>query len=330
MSGWLTGLLWLAGVALYVRLMTLRNRRIRRPPMTGASGEPLAARRLSYSDGETVSYIDTGAGPTVLCIPGADGVKETFRYQIPALAGRYRAVCASLRARFRRGATLNRLTDDLLELIEKLDTGPVVLVGQSLGGAIAMRFAARYPGRVRGLVLSNTLARVSYDHVGMNRSLLTPLAMITTRYLPTLLGRWLARAWSRLEVWIYDASPGAERVIEYALWTGPRTVSPSVSGARVDRLRGVDLRPELSSIEVPTLVVKGPRDHYTPPQWAEEIARLIPGARYETVAGTGHCSHISMPGSFNRLVVDWLDEVVGADDSQRAARDRDPAPKDIA
>ncbi len=58
-------------------------------------------------------------------------------------------------------------------------------------------------------------------------------------------------------------------------------------------------------------MVKGPQDTYTPPAWAQEIAALIPGARYQTVPGTGHCSHISMPDRFNRLLLDWLAETVG-------------------
>lgn len=309
MSDWLTAGLWVVAAALYWRLMVLRNRRIDPPPLTDADGAVLPSGRLRYTDGERVTFVDVGDGPAVVFLPGADGVKETFRYQIPAVSARYRAVCASLRARFRRGATLERFTDDLTELMDRLGTGPAVLVGQSLGGAIAMRFAVRHPERVRGLVLANTLARVSYEHVGVNRTLLAPVAMFTTRYLPTALGRAFAVLWSRLEVWIYDSSPGGERVVDYALWSGPRTVSPAVSSARVDRIRDEDLRPELPLITVPALVIKGPRDHYTPAAWAEEIARLLPNARYATIPGTGHCSHISMPGSFNRLLLEWLERV---------------------
>ncbi len=311
MNGWVGWLLAASIAVVYLWLMTLRNRRIVRPAMTDHTGRPLPESDFRFSDGETTTYVDSGQGTAVVFVPGADGVKETFRYQLPALAVRYRAVSASLRERFERGATMDRFADDLGELMDGLDIGPAVLVGQSLGGAIAMQFAARHPERVRGLVVANSLTRIRYDHVGFNRTRLAPVAMFTTRYLPTALGRWLARLWSRLEVWIFDASPGADRIVEYALWTGPRTVSPAVSEARVDRLRGTDLRPELPSISAPTLVIKGPRDHYTPPSWAEEIARLIPGAVYETLDGTGHCSHISMPGSFNRLLMDWLGGLEG-------------------
>ena len=175
----------------------------------------------------------TGGGSTadahpIILLPGADGMKETFRFQVPALARRRRVVCASLRQDFSPTDTLDRMVDDVAELAERTGSDRVVLLGQSLGGAIAMRFATRYPEKVKGLALANTLAHVGYEHVGLNRTLLAPLAMASTRYLPTGLGRLLARVWSRLEVWIYDASPGTERIIDYALWTGPRRRATNV------------------------------------------------------------------------------------------------------
>ena len=304
--------------ALYVLLVLRRNRRLVRPPILGFDGAPIPAGEFTFSDGESVDCVDlrpteTGGGPkarsslAILFVPGADGMKETFRYQVPALARRYRVICASLRRRLSSDHTLDRLVDDVGELAAGSGAGRIILVGQSLGGAIAMRFAVRWPEKVAGLVLVNTLARIGYDHVGLNRTLLAPVARFTTRYLPTRAARALARVWSRLEVWIYDDSPGSERVVDYALWTGTRTVPSSESNARVDLLKKTDLRPQLPSIETPTLVIKGPRDHYVPPAWSHEIVALIPGATYVEVDGTGHCSHLSMPGSFNRLLEQWLD-----------------------
>jgi len=306
----------------YFGLILRRNRRLVRPPILGTDGAPIPDRTFTLSDGETVDYVDIGPTDaalegaasdalTILLVPGADGMKETFRFQVPALAKRHRVVCASLRGKLSREDTFDRMVDDAAELAKECGYERLVLLGQSLGGAIAMRFAIRHPDRVVGLALANTLARIGYEHVGLNRALLAPLAMATTRYLPTGLGRAFARVWSRLEVWIYDASSGSDKVIDYALWTGPRTVSSSVSNARVARLKRIDLRPQLPSVRVPTLVLKGPRDHYVPPAWSHEIVALVPGAKYEEVSGAGHCSHLSMPGSFNRLLLSWLETVVG-------------------
>jgi 3-oxoadipate enol-lactonase len=314
-----------AGAWAWTRWMDGRNSRITRPPVRDPDGRPYPVRRFQHSDGEEVEVHVVGRGPTVLLLPGADGIKETWRYQIPALASRYRVIAPDLRSSFPPGAGFERLAADALELLDAYGYGQAIVVGQSLGGAIAMRLAAGAPGSVAALVLANTLAHVGYEHVGLNRTLLVPVAVATTRYLPTGLSRAVARLWSRLDVWIYDSSPGGGRVVDYALRTGPRTVLPSVSGARVKLLKREDLRPELPAIEAPAIVVKGPRDRYTPPSWAREIAALIPGARYVELDGTGHCSHISMPGSFNRLVLEWLDAVAGPEQAIDASPGRGQA-----
>jgi pimeloyl-ACP methyl ester carboxylesterase len=97
--------------------------------------------------------------------------------------------------------------------------------------------------------------------------------------------------------------------VDYALWTGSRTEPPQISGRRIRLLGPEDLRPELAEIRIPTLVLKGPRDTYTPAAWARDIADRIPDARYVEIDETGHCSHISMPEDFNRKLVAWLDEL---------------------
>ena len=303
-------MIWIAAALLLAWLIyrTRANLRIRRPPVVDEGGRPYERHDVTLSDGETVPLIDSGSGPAILLIPGADGIRETWRYQVPVLARRHRVLAPDLRCSVPAGATFERLWRDALEVLDARGVANAVVIGQSLGGAIALALAAARPERVRGLVIANSLARVGYQHVGLNRTLLVPVAMATTRYLPTVLARWCARAWCRLEVWIYDSSPGWRQLIDYALWTGPRTVSPRVSSARVALLKREDLRPSLGGIVAPTVVVKGPRDSYVPVAWSREIAGLVPGATYREIAGTGHCSHVSMPETFNAVVLAWLDD----------------------
>lgn len=292
----------------YARSILRRNDSLVRPPVTGPDGRPMPVRAFRYSDGETVDLIDAGEGPAMLWVPGADGPKETFRYQLPHFAAGRRVVAPDLRVGFGPDDGFDRLAADLAELIDGLGTGPVVLVGQSLGSAIAIRFASLHPDLARGLVLSNPLARVSYEHLGLNTVALTPLAIWSTRYLPTAASRALAhRLWSPLGVWIYDDTPGADRLVDYALYSGARTVRASVASRRVAWLKPLDLRPSLASIDAPALVVKGEDDTYLPASWAREIAVRLPRGRYVEVPG-GHCAHISRSGDFNRVVDEWLVE----------------------
>ncbi|MFW6084597.1 MAG: alpha/beta fold hydrolase [Gemmatimonadota bacterium] len=294
------------------------NHRLVRPPVLDAAGRPYEIVEFTLSDGSRVPLLDAGQGPAIVMIPGADGIHQTWRHQVPDLAKGHRVLSADLRSRVSGDADFDLLCRDVVELLDALGVERAVVVGQSLGGAIALRLAVRYPERVRGLVVANSLTRVSYRHVGLNRALLVPLAMATTRYLPTSLARAFARLWSRLVVWVYDDSPGSERVIDYVFHTGPRTVPPSVSGARVGLLKGEDLRPELRRIEAPALIVKGPRDTYVPVAWSREIAGLVPDAEYAEVPGTGHCSHISMPDTFNAILLEWLYGGARTPDSREA------------
>jgi pimeloyl-ACP methyl ester carboxylesterase len=297
----------LAGAA-YAHAILARNDRLRPSPIHDTEGVPLPGGTFRFSDGEEVAYVDAGQGSTILWVAGADGVKETWRYQLPSFAERHRVVAADLRVGIGPTDRFDRFVTDLVELINGLDTGPVTLVGQSLGSAIAMRFASRFPELLHGLVLCNPVARITYEHVGLNSVALVPLARWTTRYLPTPIARALAHLWCRSSVWIYDDSPGRQNLVDYALWTGPRTVRAHVSGRRVYLLKGMDLRLGLRSVATPTLVIKGAEDTYCPTEWALEIAGMIPGARYLTIPETGHCCHISMPGTFNRALRNWLSE----------------------
>jgi len=314
------GLGALAGAAgaIYGRSVLARNRSLERPPIVDRDGEPFPIDLFELSDGVVVETLDVGEGPVLVWVPGADGPKETFRYQIPHFARSYRNVCADLRSVIGPEDDIDRLAADVIELVEALGVDSFVLIGQSLGSAIAIRVATWVPDRIRGLILANPIARVSYEHVGLNRTALIPLARGTTRYLPTSASRALARTvWSPLGVWIFDPSPGSDALIEYALDTGPRTTASSISTARVATLKGFDLLEDLPALDIPALVVKGPLDVYCPVSWALEIADRLPNARYVPIPGTGHCSHISRPGLFNQVIESWIEELDGLSGGER-------------
>lgn len=298
----------LAGVA-WFKTAQRRNAALVRPRVRDQLGRPLDGGVFEYADGEIVEYIDAGEGETIVWVPGADGPKETWMYQLPPFARAYRVIAADLRVRFAPEDDFDRFVEDLLELLDARGVDRFTLVGQSLGSAIAIRFASLFPERLNGLVLCNPLARISYDHVGFNRTSLIPIAAGTTKYLPTAASRVLAEVWSKLQIWVFDDSAGKDALIDYALFTGPRTTPSSVSEGRVALLKGRDLRYELATIDVPALVVKGPHDVYCPVSWALEITDRLPDAEYVPIPGTGHCSHISRPGAFNQIVESWLQSI---------------------
>lgn len=299
-----------------------RNRTVRPPVLTDHRGVELEPRTLRLDGGEEVEVVTAGRGPALILIPGLSGDKEVFRYQVPAFSERYRVITADLRYGFEGvPEDFDQFAHDVARLLDELDQDSAAVLGLSFGGAIAMRFAALYPERTDPLILNNTLSRLDLGHVGLNRTLLIPLALLSTRYLPDRLARRMADVWGDLGVWVFDASPGNGRIIDYYLQSAVR--APVSDGTRrMDMFRDRDLRAELPGIEVPTLVLRGATDRYCLPEWQEEIARLLPDAEYKEIPGAGHLALISHSETFNRVVLDWLDRQLAGREAGTTAAER--------
>ncbi len=242
----------------------------------------------------------------MVLIPGLTGDSEVFRYQVAALSESYRVVAPNLRVDFEGvEQRFDQFADDVAAVLDALGESSACVLGLSFGGPIAIRFASLYPDRVWGLILTNTLARLDLSHVGLNRTLLIPVARWTSRFLPEPLLRRLADFWGRYGVWVFDPSPGNERIIDYELTT-PVRVPMSVGEARLDTFKDCDLRSVLGRIRQPSLVISGASDTYTPAEWQREIAELLPNSTLVEIPYGGHLSLISHAEEFNELVVSWL------------------------
>jgi pimeloyl-ACP methyl ester carboxylesterase len=66
----------------------------------------------------------------------------------------------------------------------------------------------------------------------------------------------------------------------------------------------------LHDIRVPVQIVWGRQDTVTPPEAAEQFARLLPGARLEWIDRCGHAPHIECPGRFTEIVTGFVDRVL--------------------
>ncbi len=112
-----------------------------------------------------IAYTDSGSGPLVVAVPGMGDLRSTYDDVAPALveAG-YRVVVADLRGHGDSDTTFRTHGDeatgaDLLALVEHLDAGPAVLLGNSMGASSAAWAAAERPDLVRGLVLLSPFLR---------------------------------------------------------------------------------------------------------------------------------------------------------------------------
>ena len=134
-------------------LQTLRDRML--------AGLPVTERRLDVAAVPT-AVLEGGDGPPVVLLHGPGESAVNWRWTIPEVVTSHRVVAPDLPAHGSSGAGDEPVDADLAvawldDLLERTCAEPPVVVGHVLGGAIAARYAACHPGRLRGLVLVDSL-----------------------------------------------------------------------------------------------------------------------------------------------------------------------------
>ena len=200
----------------------------------------------------------------------------------------------------------------LTEFVQKFmivqDVDRATLIGESLGGAIALRFALQYPHQVEKLVLAASTGLGKEVSIFFRMMSLPILGELFTR--PSRKGT--ARAFSLLlhdpdlikDQWIeedYEMSslPGAQRCRLSAL----RSMF-NIWGVRSDAYRPILDR--LEEIEVPTLVIWGAQDRIHPVTHAHQAVKRLPNARIHIFDPCGHVPNTERAEEFNALVTEFL------------------------
>ena len=93
------------------------------------------------NDGTQLSYLEAGAGKTLVLVPGWSQTAEQFKFQIEGLADRYRVIALDMRGhrRFRQptyGYSIQRLAKDLEDVLVTLDLRDVTILGHSMGCSV--------------------------------------------------------------------------------------------------------------------------------------------------------------------------------------------------
>jgi pimeloyl-ACP methyl ester carboxylesterase len=205
--------------------------------------------------------------------------------------------------------TLESLADSLPAYLDAAGvTGPVTVVGNSLGGAVAMTLATRHPDRVRALVLA--------DSAGFGRQVTVGLRMLAFDPLATLLMRPTPGNSRRSTRTIFhDPALTTDERVRHAqeLSARPNHAATMLDIARdLGTVRGVSARWRRPLVEgvrlsgLPVLAVWGDRDRILPPAHLAAVARELPGARTRLIPDCGHMPQIERPDLFAGLVEDFL------------------------
>lgn len=231
-----------------------------------------------------------GRGTPIVLFHGLSGSSDWWRRNFDALAVRHTVAAVDLvgfgRNRlFLRPSRLPPALDDLAALLVRwIETSfgaePVHLVGNSMGGHVAIHIAARAPELVRSLVLvDSTGIPFELDPRIHLRNIFVPPGIVS-------FSRILARD---------------------AFRAGPTSLFLAFS-----RLLRDDVRPLLRGLNMPVLLLWGERDPLVPLSYGRQMAALVPQARLVVIPGTGHVPMWERPELFNRELLSFVDEVDGA------------------
>jgi pimeloyl-ACP methyl ester carboxylesterase len=259
-------------------------------------------------DGRRVHVVDigSGAGPPVLFVHGLGGRWQNWLENIPRIAVRRRVVAFDLpgfgRSQLPTGAvSIPRYAAALERLCELLELESVVVVGNSMGGAIAVEAALRFPERVGGVVLVSAAAVSITDfNPAPAAALLAALARTplgTPAGVRAILGRRRARHLAFATVVRHPTRISTDMLCELAGGRG----STGLAGA-MDAMISHDLRGELSAIAQPVLIVHGRDDMLVPVADAVWLSRQLPDAQLEVFEDTGHLAMLERPVRFNDLL----------------------------
>jgi 3-oxoadipate enol-lactonase len=220
---------------------------------------------------------------------------------ISHLAGRYRLIRYDLRGHGLSDCppgpyTIRDHTDDLAGLLGCLQVDEVILIGVSVGGMIAIDYAASRPQQVKALVLCDTAAKIGTAAMWNER--IDSLRKNGMAYLAdAILERWFSSAFIK------------NHPANYRGYFNMLTRMP-VEGytATCEAIRDADLREAVQTLSAKSLVLCGAEDGATPPELVRGLAEVIPKARFELIEEAGHIPSLEQPAMLAAKIDQFLSE----------------------
>jgi 3-oxoadipate enol-lactonase len=260
-------------------------------------------------NGAELYYEDTqeGAAPIVF----SHGLLWSLRMydaQVAHLRGRWRCIAYDHRGQGRsrddgEPYDMERLTDDAVQLIERLGIAPCFFVGLSMGGFVGLRIAARRPDLLRGLVLVASSGDPE------------PRANVPRYRAMELVSRWLGYGLLKRPImkimfgrsFLEDPSRAAQRRdMEQALLAlDPPRMRRALESV-VSRRGVADLLP---SIAVPTRILHGAEDNAIAEPRARRTASLIPGGEWVPIPRAGHTATVEEPAAVSAAIESFVSAV---------------------
>jgi 3-oxoadipate enol-lactonase len=241
-----------------------------------------------------------GKGPDLVLLHSLLSDRSSFEALAAALAPHRRLILVNLPGfgTSPPAAPLEGYADRVAEFLDALGiAGPTDILGNGLGGFVALTLAARHPARVGRIVLIG--GGVAFPEAG--RATFRALADKVEREGMGAVAEAAVRRMFTDEVIAAHPEMIAERKARFA------AMDAEVFAAAARALATVDLSAELAAIRSPVLIVVGEKDAATPPAMAKELSGRLPDATMVELAGVGHAPHLHAVEEVVRAISPFLD-----------------------
>jgi pimeloyl-ACP methyl ester carboxylesterase len=260
------------------------------------------------TNGIEMYYERKGSGEPLLLVPGLLFGAEHWRPQTDVLASDYDVIAVDLRGQYHTTTTDNQAdydmwnqTEDVYGLIHALGVAPVHYAGLSMGGFIGMRMALKHPEALRDLVLIDTQSHSEEPekaamYAAMRQILRAGQFDAVAPAMPATFfcDDFIANHSDQVEAWLARLREGDH--------DGSAHASQGVDERD-------DITDRLGEIKLPALVAHVTEDVPIEIERAEEMASLIPGAKFVRIEGAGHQSNVDHPDEVTALIRGFLAEV---------------------
>jgi len=259
---------------------------------------------VKLADGRTLAALMAGpptAAPAMVFLHGLGGSQGAWSTALGELADRYRVVAIDLPGHGASDKADPATTDysiaglaaPIAEAIESLGVAPALLIGHSLGGAVALYLALERPKLVAGLIL--------VDSAGLGEEINAEL-LDRVESEPS---REEAKKW--LDLFFEDKrlvlDRGIQEMYQSRLVSGADAALKAVTLASFRREgQVIGLRDRLEEVDRPTLIVWGDQDRVIPVEHGAVAAERIPGAWLDVMEGIGHVPQLEATRAFTQLL----------------------------
>lgn len=253
-----------------------------------------------------IYYTQVGGGEEVLLFAhGLFWSHEMFGPQVKKFKENYTVIAYDHRGQGKSeymgdGLSLDFLTEDALELIDRVAGKPVHFIGLGMGGFIGLRLAARYPHKIKSLVLLETSASPEpVENLPKYRFLNGLIKWFG--FIPLVTAKLMQVLFA--ESWVKNP----ENRNAYKFWKKQlRKNKKSLYKSFEAVMSREGVEDEIRTIRCPVMVIVGDEDVATKSEKAKYLQMAIPDSRLHVLPGSGHSISIEKPDAVNTLIQDFL------------------------